>query len=230
MRHDFPTGHAPCRSHLRLMRRFEPPSGPQASPSPRHGGPESLISTEGRAGRRALLQHWDRFVGPIPESAIRDGLRGLHIDRHALWGCVQFEGRSYQRTRLHARDHYEVVVVCWRSGQVGPIHDQGGSTAGMLVVEGVATEIGFMSAACGLIAPSRSQRIEAGAVALTRPREIHQVANLEAAGTDLVVLQVCSPPPSAARCRRLSETTFADHDSLAEHPPAIRTSSIAILA
>jgi cysteine dioxygenase len=174
------------------------------------------------------LNVWDRYSGPISADAIRDGLGGLRVSRDALWNCVHFDERSYQRTRLHVRDHYEVLVLCWRSGQGGPIHDHGGSTGGLLVIEGVATEISFMSTACGRLAPSRSQRVHAGAVVVSRSREVHQIANLEGPGADLISLHVNSPPLSDRCRRRLVETTFADHDALAEAPPPLRAAPIAI--
>jgi cysteine dioxygenase len=227
-RHDFPAGRAIGRSHLRLVRGLDHPPHPVDEPPPERTGRAGSVRHEGRPGLQALLSAWDRHSGPMSEAAIRDGLRGLRLDRHALRHCVHFDERGCQRTRLHVRDHYEVLVVCWQPGQAEPIHDHGGSASGLLVVEGVATEIGFMTTACGRLAPSRSQRVHAGAVVVSRPREVHQVANLEGPGTELISLHVNAPPLSDRRHRRLAETTFADHDERADDPPPVRSAPIAV--
>lgn len=228
MRHSFQAGHAPGGFRPRFPRGGHAPPG---SPDLDDREPERISRPaselpSGRPGLHALLKTWDRLAGRISEQQLRDGLRGLRIDRHALWNCIRFDDRGHQRTRVHSRDHYEVFVHWWRPGQGSPIRDYGGSTCGVLVVEGAATEIGFMATPCGKLAPTRSQRVDAGAVILSRARDIHQIANLEPTGTDLVSLHVFSPPLARGRCYRLAETTFADHDALIDDPPAIRSAPI----
>ena len=224
-RHSFQAGHAPNRPRSRFGRGVGVP--PRCSEvddrETRSLSRPAAILPGGRPGLHALLSVWDRLAGPIPEDWLRDGLRGLRIDRHALWHCIHFGDQTYQQTRIHTRDHYEVLVRCWRPGQGSPIHDHGGSTCAVLVVEGAATEIGFMATACGKLAPSRSQRVDTGAVIVSRSRDIHQIANLESAGTDLVSLHVFSPPLTSGRRYRLAETTFADHDAVIDHPPMTRS-------
>ncbi len=227
-RHSFQAGHAASGAPPRFSRGGRVPPRPLGCDDVEF---ERLIRPAatlpaGRPGLHALLNAWDRLAGPIPEDRLRDGLRSLRIDRHALWNCVRFDEQSYQRTRIHARDHYEVLVLCWRPGQGSPIHDHGGSTCAVLVVEGAATEIGFMATACGKLAPSRSQRVDAGAVIVSRLRDIHQMANLESEGTDLVSLHVFSPPLSGGRCYRLAETSLADQDALVDDPPTVWSAPI----
>jgi cysteine dioxygenase len=94
------------------------------------------------------------------------------------------------------------------------------------VVEGAATEIAYMTTPCGRLAPSRSQRVHAGAVIVSGPRDIYQIANLEPPGTHLVSLHVYSPPLAERRCYRLAETIFADHDALLDEPPTTRSAPI----
>jgi len=224
-RHYFQAGHAPSGFRPRVARGFEPPFGDGGR------GPERLDRTpdflvEGRPGLLALWKTWDRLAGPIPEDWIRDGLRSLRIHRDALWGCLQFQEQAYQRTRIHASEHYEAIVQCWRAGQGSPIQALGGSIGGVLVVEGAATEIAYMATPCGRLAPSRSQRVHSGAVIVTRARDVHQFANLEAPGTDLITLHVYSPPATSVRSYRLVETIFSDLDALVDDPPAVRTAPI----
>lgn len=227
-RHSFQAGHAPSGFRPRFPRGFH--TTPRAVDlndcEPERLSRPAATLPVGRPGLHALFKSWDALAGPISENRLRDGLRNLRIDRHALWNCIRFDDRNDQRTRIHRRDHYDVLVICWRSGQGTPIHDHGGSTCGVLVVEGAATEVGFMRTASGKLAPSRSQRVDAGAVIVSRPRDIHQIVNLESAETDLVSLHVFSPPHSSGRCYRLGETCFADHDALIDAPSTVRSAPI----
>jgi predicted metal-dependent enzyme (double-stranded beta helix superfamily) len=224
-RHYFQAGHAPSGFRPRVARGFEHPYGGLGGESERLDRGPGLLA-EGRPGLLALWKIWDRLPGPIPEDWIRDGLRSLRINRDALRGCVEFHDRAWQGIRIHASEHYEAVVQCWRPGQAGPIQELGASIGGVLVVEGAATEIAYMATPCGRLAPSRSQRAHAGAVIVSRPRDVHQIANLEAPGTDLITLHVSSPPATNARAYRLAETIFADNDALADDASDARTAPI----
>jgi cysteine dioxygenase len=89
---------------------------------------------------------------------------------------------------------YELVVLCWRSGQRTPIHDHQGSSCAFKVIEGVASETRFVRTDSGLICPAGTKRLEAGYVCAAWDSDIHQVANLELVGKDLVTLHIYSPP------------------------------------
>jgi hypothetical protein len=54
---------------------------------------------------------------------------------------------------------------------------------------------------------------------VSRGGDIHQVANLEATGSDLISLHVYSPRLSDPRVYRLAETTLAEHDRIVDAPP-----------
>jgi len=119
-----------------------------------------LTLAKGRAGLIALLSGWDSLLSPIPEDAIRKGLEELRLNREALAGSVNFNERDYQRNLVHSTATYEVLILCWRSGQRSPIHDHGDSVCGLLVLEGVATEASFELNPRGSVAPSQTRRIQ----------------------------------------------------------------------
>jgi cysteine dioxygenase len=159
----------------------------------------------GRPGLISLLAQWDCLGKAIPSDEIRLGLTMLSLDRDALLGCVHFHERAYQRNLIHFTEAYEVLVICWRSGQRSPIHDHGESTCGVLVVEGVATETIFATNQKKGLNEAQSLRIEAGSVIVSRGGDIHQVSNLESAGTDLITLHVYSPRLHGNRHYRIDE-------------------------
>jgi len=164
-----------------------------------------------------LLTGWDSLAGPIPEDLIRSGLAQLSLDRDALQGCAHFNERTYQRNLIHHTANYEILVLCWRSGQCSPIHDHGESACGVLVVEGVATETSFLADSTGKMLVSRSRRIPAGSVVVSRGSDIHRVANLENPGADLISLHVYSPRLAASRYFRIDQRQLV-HEALMSIP------------
>lgn len=161
---------------------------------------------------RATFERWTRLNAALPEELIRRGLAALRVDRDALGDAVRFAENGRRETRIHESTHFVVDVVCWRSGRLGPIREQGNSARGLLVVEGRATEIQFEDSPCGRLSPSVSRLIPAGAVSVARPGEIRSIANLQAVGEDLIGLVVTSPPVGSGRRRELSETIFGALD------------------
>jgi cysteine dioxygenase len=172
-------------------------------------------------GRRQILdlfQRWDGLTAKIPLVELMEALGGLAIEAGDLVEAVGFDARSYRRTVIHTRDHYQALVLCWRSGQGSPIHDHCGSNCAVRVVAGRATETRFVAAPCGRLMPVTSQVHATGSVTGCSGDETHQLANLESSGSDLITLHVYSPPPSLWRSYRVSETTLADDDRLIRKP------------
>ncbi|MBV8126932.1 MAG: cysteine dioxygenase family protein [Planctomycetaceae bacterium] len=186
-----------------------PSSGAPTFSCPEPAGPRTNESGRslpgGRPGLIELLTVWDSLAGPIPEDVIRSGLGQLSLDRDALRGCAHFNERTYQRTLIHHTANYEILVLCWRSGQRSPIHDHGESACGVLVVEGVATETSFLVDRAGKMIVSPSRRIPAGSIFVSRGSDIHRVANLEIPGADLISLHVYSPRLAASRYFRIDQ-------------------------
>jgi rhodanese-related sulfurtransferase len=115
-------------------------------------------------------------------------LTGLEEDRIAV--------------RLVGEETYEAWLIGWPPGHRTSPHDHGGSTAAIVVVEGVLEEVTF-----GADAPT-SRRLEAGAPSgVTLEREVvHDVGN--PASVPAVSVHVYSPP--------LSAMTFYDESGLPE--------------
>jgi cysteine dioxygenase len=172
-------------------------------------------------GRRELcdvLERWDKRDAPLSLSELVRTLEGLALARQDLTDALGFDESCYRRTVIHARPHFQVLVLCWRSEQRSPIHDHCGSNCVVRVIEGRAIETRFARSACGLLVPIWSHEHIAGAVAASGGEEIHQMGNFEPEGCDLITLHVYSPPPSQWRFYRLGETTLADHDRLINRP------------
>ena len=161
-----------------------------------------------------LFSRWDRRGGPIPLDELRGELGRLAPDREDFSEYVHFNERSYQRVLIRRGPSYEALILCWRSGQRSPIHDHSGSACVVCVLEGTATETTFEPSPCGRLVPVRSCTAPRGSLSACYDSDIHQMANLEPTGRDLITLHVYSPPLVGMRLYSVGETTLADHDEM----------------
>ena len=155
----------------------------------------------------------------IPFAELHESLKGLTLERADLAGALVFAERNYRRIAIRKSPHYEALILCWKSGQRSPIHNHLGSSCVVRVVEGRATETSFVKSPCGQLVPQRSRTFPAGSVTGCKDEAVHQMANLEPPGQDLITLHVYSPPPSSWNYFTLDVTTLADHDRLLHDRP-----------
>jgi cysteine dioxygenase len=172
----------------------------------------------GRRQLLSLLERWDRREAPIPGSELLAALEDLRLGHEDLIEAIGFDEACYRRTIIHSRPHYQVLVLCWRSGQRSPIHDHRGSNCVVRVIQGRASETRFDPTPCGRLVPTWSHEHLEGATTACCGEEIHQMGNFDAPGRDLVTLHVYTPPPRSWRFYQVNETTLAGHDRLIKKP------------
>jgi cysteine dioxygenase len=110
-----------------------------------------------------------------------------------LPACV-FGTKGYRRNTISDGKWYELLCLCWRSGHVTPIHDHKGVSCAFKVIEGTGIEIRFEQTPSGLICPSGTATMQPGYICAAQDEAIHQVANMQAPGTDLITMHIYSPP------------------------------------
>ncbi len=150
----------------------------------------------GRVRFEQALKTWDCCSGPLELDSVLVELQMLDLQREDFLDAIYFEDQLYQRTLIHSRPHFEALILCWKSGQRSPIHDHRGSKCAVRVVEGRATEIRYEVSPCGMIVPEQSTKLSRGEVTGCQGDDMHQMANLEPPGIDLITLHVYSPPAS----------------------------------
>ena len=121
-------------------------------------------------------------------------LNDLQLNREDLESFASFGELTYRRNLICENDWYELLCICWHSGQRSPIHNHAGSTCGLRIIEGLATETTFEVTPSGQMKAVKSVDCETGFVCTTQDAEVHQVSNLQAAGSDLITLHIYSPP------------------------------------
>jgi cysteine dioxygenase len=142
----------------------------------------------------AFIEALDRYAERIPLADLTRLLDGLAIDLSDVRESLGFGRQTYQRNLLHAGPAYHALVLCWRAGQRSPIHDHRGSSCGVRVIHGVATETTFDQTREGLVYATASRQLPQGTVCGSQDADIHQMSNLQPPGRDLVTLHIYSPP------------------------------------
>jgi len=166
-----------------------------------------------------LRCHFDPLrsrANPLSTEELCNLLKVLSIHRDELAQFAHFEETHYCRNRIFRNDALDVLLLCWRPTQRTPIHDHTGSTCGVYVVQGEATEIGFNPSGVGLLVPTDCKRLYAGDITVSVDSDAHLVGNFAAPQQDLITLHCYSPPLSSMRVFEQHETFFANYGPITE--------------
>lgn len=144
-----------------------------------------------------LASYLKSLSSRAPIEQLGEQLNSLNITVDDLKPFAEFGDGCYRRNLICEDEWYELLCICWRSGQRSPIHNHAGSTCGLRIIQGVATETLFEETPSGQIKAVSSTDCSAGHVCCTVDEDIHQVSNLQAPGEDLMTLHIYSPPLKA---------------------------------
>src|SRR3954469_4177442 len=123
-------------------------------------------------------------------------LETASVGRADLLPPCTFGVRGYRRNTISEGRWYELLCLCWRSGHVTPIHDHRGVSCAFKVIEGTGTEIRFEVTESGLVCTNGTATMPPGYLCAAQDEAIHQLANMQATGQDLITLHIYSPPIS----------------------------------
>ncbi len=143
---------------------------------------------------RPLVDYLETLQSRADLDVLSGLLKDVAITRADIAPFCIFGARGYKRNTISASPWYELLALCWRSGQCSTIHDHNGSSCAFKVIEGQGTEIRFEKTPSGLICPVASTKMDPGYICAAEDADIHQVANMQAVGRDLITLHMYSPP------------------------------------
>jgi cysteine dioxygenase len=157
-----------------------------------------------------LVEYLDSLTGRADLIVLDRMLKELKVSRADISTACSFGTSGYKRNTISRSQHYELLALCWRSGHCTPIHDHKGVSCAFRVVEGAGTEIRFKVTDSGLICPVETNAMPAGYICSADEADIHQVANMQAPGLDLITLHIYSPAITKMNTYRWAEPTGAD--------------------
>lgn len=141
-----------------------------------------------------VIRYLDSLTRRADLAILSGLLEKLDISRSDIAPACVFGTRGYKRNTISESAWYELLALCWHSGDRTPIHDHQGVSCAFRVVEGEGTEIRFTPTPSGLICPVATIAMKPGYICAADDADIHEVANMQAPGHDLVTLHIYSPP------------------------------------
>lgn len=141
-----------------------------------------------------LVDYLNTLTARASIERLRELLAASNVTLADVRDFVRYEPGHYQRNLVALGPWYEVLIICWRSGQRSPIHNHAQSTCGLKVLSGVCSETLFAHSACGQVVALSTSAKHAGDICASEDEDTHQVSNLQAPGEDLVTLHIYSPP------------------------------------
>lgn len=157
-----------------------------------------------------LIDYLDGVKGRVDLKVLAKLLSKLQLTRKDIEGACTFGLRGYKRNTISSSEHYELLALCWRSGHCTPIHDHRGVSCAFRVIEGTGTEIRFEVTPSSMVCPVATIPMAPGYVCAAADADIHQVANMQASGQDLVTLHIYSPPISKMHTYKFCVSDGAD--------------------
>lgn len=158
----------------------------------------------------AFFEALDRYRGSIPLDELEPRLRALDLSFDNVREFAKFSPDCYRRNLIHEGPAYQALILCWANGQCSPIHDHRGSSCGVLIIHGTATETVFKRGAKGMIIPAGTREIPQGSVCCSYDADIHEMSNLQPGGANLVTLHIYSPPLLVMGTYSLTGTTVGE--------------------
>ena len=147
--------------------------------------PESLVP---------LVDFLNRLESRVPMDGLHQHLAQLNVTTDELKPFLHFGETCYTRNLICENTWYELLCICWKNGQKSLIHNHAQSTCGLRVITGQGIETTFVERADGKVDPVKQCVVNPGEICCTQDSDIHQVANEQADGSDLVTLHIYSPP------------------------------------
>ncbi len=152
------------------------------------------------------IQDFAERLSAIPEKEfgrerVLDFLRKNRVDTKSLGPYLYFSKEHYTRNLIHRTKMFELIAICWESGQASAIHNHCDQNCWMAVPYGKVQVLNFKvirrDTATGYceLEPSTHFFIEPDSPQEVDPAEpIHQVVNPTSLGSRAVTLHVYSRP------------------------------------
>ncbi len=168
------------------------------------------------------IQEFARRLAAIPEpeftrAGVLDYLRRNRVNVSSLAPYLYFSPERYTRNLVHKTNLFELIAICWESGQKSAIHNHHNQSCWMATAYGKVQVHNFKlvrkdpsSGYCEL-EPSTHFLIDLDSPQEVDPEEpIHQVVNPSSFGCRAVTLHVYSSPYDTCEIYDLKEKRYRE--------------------
>lgn len=140
----------------------------------------------------------DAAAGWAPLDLVR-AVESAQVTQDEVAPFVRRGLQSYYRMPVVVREHYEMLVLTWSTGQGSPPHEHSGSVCVVRIVQGTATEAYYSIASDGFVDLEYEETVSTDRVTSLHDAGVHSIRNASTSGETLVTLHVYSPPLRAGR-------------------------------
>jgi cysteine dioxygenase len=151
----------------------------------------------------------------ITQDRVRDFMQATQLSAQELKPYVNFRDEYYTRNLVYRDALFEVMVICWKSGQKTPIHTHNGQLGWMTIPQGEVAVHNYKYVACncpekqnvvGLDCLGGASHIElerlttevcsdhSGVSTVDKLQSIHQIENADPSRSGVISLHVYSLP------------------------------------
>ena len=141
-----------------------------------------------------LIDRLTSYRTQIPIDELRGHMQAIRVASTDVEAYRHFADDKYARNPIFRNEVFEMLCLCWKSGQRSPIHDHKGSNCCVRVLEGTITATDFELLPSGYIKAVRSADLEHNTVTGLESADIHQMSNLQMAGQGVATLHVYTYP------------------------------------
>ncbi|HZS47321.1 MAG TPA: C-GCAxxG-C-C family (seleno)protein [Blastocatellia bacterium] len=154
------------------------------------------------------------LLNRIPESErtpdkIRNLVMRTHISEAEIEKCLVFSNEGYARNLFYKNEDFEVLVMCWKSGQKSPIHDHDNCLSVEKVFSGQLLFTSYHRVSEDQDEVYEGETIPGvpGDVADVAAGSIHKLENPSEFGSDAVTVHFYFPPLKQMKCFNIEDKT-----------------------
>ena len=150
-----------------------------------------------------LIERLNSQTTPPALDEITSWLGAVEISQLDLQPYLGFKEGNYWRHRVCRNDAVEMLVICWRPGQLTPIHDHNGSHGVVRVHQGLMSETIFAYDSDKGLGHDTDRECPVGTVTGAEVPDIHSIGNPASSGQDLITVHVYAPPLGVLKTYKL---------------------------
>ena len=140
-----------------------------------------------------LINQLKKFaIEDFPIGKVSEYLNNYSISNENFNDYIHFKDEKYCRNLIHKEADFEIMLVCWKAGQVAPIHGHEGEKCWMRVESGALKISNYTLESIDPLLLNMADQIKGETVHLDGPAEIHSVENVYS--EDAVSLHVYAKP------------------------------------
>jgi cysteine dioxygenase len=139
------------------------------------------------------------------------------VDPESIARYLHWSDKFYTRNLIFKDERFELMAICWRSGQVSKIHDHADQKCWMTVPIGKLLGQNFSiiekdagRGHCRLTATDKFEMSEFQCAKVELEEPVHQILNLSEFASDAVSLHIYSKPYAACNSYCIETDTFKE--------------------